>query len=119
MEYSIISKKSSQFIALTSLQVEEFEWLLKDFSPICEKYFRYHTLEGKTRKIITSKEHGNAKLQGSEQKLLFLLVYLKTNSLQEHQAASFGVSQTKVSRISHVLLNLLNETLQKMKLMPY
>ena len=119
MEYSVISKKSSQFIALTSLQVEEFECLLSHFSPICEKYFRYHTLEGKNRKIVSSKEHGNAKLQGSEQKLFFLLVYLKTNSLQEQQAASFGVSQTKVSRISHVLLNLLNETLQKMKLMPY
>ena len=32
MEYSVISKKSSQFIALTSLQVEEFEWeeIIKD-----------------------------------------------------------------------------------------
>lgn len=119
MEYSVISKKDSQFLALTSLHVEEFELLLGQFKPVCEKYFRYHTLEGEKRKIIALKEHGNSKLKGSEQKLFFLLVYLKTNSLQEHQAASFSISQTKVSRISHVLLDLLNETLKKMKLMPY
>jgi Helix-turn-helix of DDE superfamily endonuclease len=119
MEYSVISKNSTQFLALTSLHVKEFETLLDDFSLTCEKYFRYHTLEGKKRKIVTSKEHGNAKLQGSEQKLFFLMVYLKTNVLQEHQAASFGISQTKVSRISHVLLELLNQTLTKKGLMPF
>jgi DDE superfamily endonuclease/Helix-turn-helix of DDE superfamily endonuclease len=118
MEYSAISKNNTQFLALTSLQVNEFELVLTEFAPNCEKYFRYHTLEGKRRKIITSKEHGNAKLQGSTQKLFFLLVYLKTNALQEHQAASFGISQTKVSRISHILLVLLNETLKKMHLTP-
>lgn len=118
MEYSTVSKNAAQFLALTSLEVVEFEVLLAQFAPICEKHFRYHTLEGKRRKIISSKEHGHATLVGSEQKLFFLLVYLKTNSLQAHQAASFGVSQTKVSRISPVLLILLNQTLSKMGLMP-
>jgi hypothetical protein len=119
MEYSVISKNPTQFLALTSLHVKEFENLLEDFSLTCEKYFRYHTLEGKKRKIVSSKEHGNAKLQGSEQKLFFLMVYLKTNALQEHQAASFGISQTKVSRISRVLLDLLNQTLTQKGLMPF
>jgi DDE superfamily endonuclease/Helix-turn-helix of DDE superfamily endonuclease len=119
MEYSVISKNATQFLALTSLHVNEFETVLQQFAPVCEKYFRYRTLEGAKRKIITSKEHGNAKLQGSEQKLFFLLVYLKTNALQEQQAASFGISQTKVSRVSHILLDLLNQTLSKMKLVPF
>jgi hypothetical protein len=119
MDYTIISKNKSQFLALTSLQVSEFESLHSHFAPLCEKYFRYHTLEGKKRKIVSFKEHGNASLQGTVQKLFFLLVYLKTNALQEHQAASFGVSQTKVSRMSSVLLMLLNETLLKMGLMPF
>ncbi len=119
MEYSNISKNPTQFLALTSLHLSEFESLLSFFAPVCEKHFRYHTLEGKKRKIVSSKEHGNAQLKGSEQKLFFLMIYLKTNVLQEHQAASFGISQTKVSRISHVLLELLNHTLSKMKLMPY
>ncbi|RZL15883.1 MAG: transposase family protein [Hymenobacter sp.] len=37
---------------------------------------------------------------GSDKKLFFLLTYLKRNSLQHHQAASFSVSQTQVSRLA-------------------
>jgi DDE superfamily endonuclease/Helix-turn-helix of DDE superfamily endonuclease len=118
MQYSEISKRPKQFLALTSLEIEEFEWLLGAFSPICETYFRYRTLEGKRRKIPSSKEHGNAQLLGSEQKLFFLLLYLKTNVLQEHHAASFGVSQAKVSQFIPLLLALLDQTLQKVGLAP-
>jgi DNA-directed RNA polymerase specialized sigma subunit len=39
-----------------------------------------------------------------------LLTYRKTNSLQQ-QAASFGVSQARVSRLAGPLLNVLNQTL--------
>lgn len=72
-------------------------------------------MEGHHRRIPTHQEHGNAKLKGSAQKLFFLLVYLKTNSLQEQQAASFGISQPKVSRI---LLALLPESLARLQLTP-
>ena len=75
-------------------------------------------MEGKKRKHPRTKEHGNALLKGTEIKLFFLLIYLKTNSLQEHQAASFGVSQSKVSKIVKILFRVLNETLLKMELVP-
>lgn len=57
-------------------------------------------------------------MKGTAQKLFFLLVYLKTNSLQQHQAASFGLSQSKVHRIARVLLERLNETLTALGLAP-
>lgn len=119
MNYEVVKLNEKQFLAVTSLYVDEFELLLSFFRPVCEKYFRYRTLEGTKRKIITSKEHGNAQLKGTDQKLFFLLVFLKTNALQEHHAITFGISQSKVSRISKVLLNLLNETLKKMHLVPF
>lgn len=118
MLYADIAKKPTQFIALTSLQVEEFEWLLDRFKLIWESYYRFHTLEGRHRKHPSTKEHGNAALQGTTQKLFFLLVFLKTNLLQEHQAATFGVSQAKVSRIARTLLGALDETLKKAGLSP-
>ncbi len=40
-----------------------------------------------------------------------MLTYRKTNSLQQQQAASFGVSQTRVSRLAGPLVNVLNQTL--------
>jgi hypothetical protein len=112
-------KKPKQFISLTSLEVAEFELLLKSFQPRWERYYRSHTLEGGHRKHPAIKEHGNAALQGTEQKLFFLLVYLKTNSLQEHHAASFGFSQSKVSRIARTLLSILEQALRDMKLSPW
>ena len=119
MKYNTVKLNEKQFLAVTSLYPDEFELLLDSFTPVCEKYFRYHTLEGLKRKIVTSKEHGNARLRGTAQKLFFLLVFLKTNSLQEQHAISFEISQSKVSRISKILLNLLNETLKKMNLAPF
>lgn len=113
-----IKQNPKQFLALTSLLVEEFERLLEAFQPRWETYYRHHTLEGARRKHPAIKEHGNSILKGTEQKLFFLLVYLKTNPLQEHQGAFFGLSQSKVSRIAKTLLNILNETLKSMKLTP-
>ncbi|HFA51022.1 MAG TPA: hypothetical protein ENJ95_18580 [Bacteroidetes bacterium] len=114
MDYSIISKTPKQFLSLTTLKLEEFEHLLKFFEPRWEKYYRYRTLEGKARKHPRTKEHGNALLKGTGQKLFFLLVFLKTHSLQEHQAASFGISQSKVSKIVKTLLPILDQALSDM-----
>lgn len=118
MNYTDISTKPKQFLSLTSLEVEEFEMLLQSFQPRWERYYRSHTLDGKHRVHLAKKEHGNAVLRGTPQKLFFLLVYLKTNSLQEHQAASFGVSQAKVSCIARNLLAILDQTLKDMGLSP-
>jgi len=118
MDYTKVLNQPKQFLSLTSLRAEEFIELLRFFEPLWEKYYRYHTLEGKKRQHPRTKEHGNALLRGTGQKLFFLLVYLKTNSLQEHHAASFGVSQSKISRIVKALLPILNQALSQMGYAP-
>jgi len=107
-----------KFLSLTGLHPEEFNYLLNYFTPLWDAYYKYHTTEGIKRKIPLIKEHKSAKLQGTEQKLFFLLVFLKTNSLQSFQGAVFGISQSKVSKISAILLNILDQTLKKMRLTP-
>ena len=77
-----------------------------------------YTLEGGLRKNPAFKEHGNALLKGTAQKLFFLLVYLKNNPLQTFQAASFGVSQPKVSAMTRWLLSVLDDALGRMGLLP-
>src|SRR5690606_1226775 len=47
-------------------------------------------------------------------KLLFLLVYLKTNPLQEHHAASFGMTQSQANLLIHLLSGLLRKTLKRL-----
>lgn len=57
-------------------------------------------------------------LAGSDIKLFFLLTYLKSNSLQQHQAASFGVSQVRVSQLATALPGVLNQVLAGRGLLP-
>ena len=118
MKYEEILLNRRNFLSLTSVEPEEFNYLLDFFTPLWERYARYHTTEGKKRKIITSQEHKSAQLQGTGQKLFFLLVYLKNNPLQTFQGATFGVSQAKVSKTIPVLLSIFDETLKKMDLSP-
>jgi len=118
MDYPVLKQNQSQFLALTSLYPDEFDRLLAEFAPRWERYYRYRTLEGAYRQQPAYQERANATLKGTPTKLLFLLTYLKTNALQQQQAISFGVSQTKVSRMATVLLAILNQTLTDLGMMP-
>lgn len=118
MNYLVLRERPPQFLALTSLWPAEFDELLTDFAPAWERYHRYHTLEGQVRQFPAHRERANATLPGSDYKLFFLLTYLKSNSLQQHQAASFGVSQTRVSRLAGSLLAVLNQVLAARHLLP-
>ena len=118
MNYLALRERPAQFLALTSLQVAEFDALLTDFSPAWERYHRYHTLDGAVRQQPAHRERANALLAGTETKLFFLLTYLKSNSLQQHQAARFGISQSGVSRLASVLLDVLPQGLARRGLLP-
>ena len=118
MNYLVLRERPTQFLALTSLLPAEFDDLLTDFAPRWERHHRYHTLDGERRRIPAHRERANATLPGTDTKLFFLLTYLKTNLLQQHQAASFGVSQTRVTRMVGPLLDVLNQTLAARHLLP-
>ena len=111
-------EQPSQFLALTSLHVAEFDDWLTDFGPAWERHHRSHTLDGVLRRQPVHRERANAVLAGTDTKLFFLLTYLKSNALQQHQAASFGVSQTRVSRLATHLLAVLNHVLARRGLLP-
>jgi len=49
---------------------------------------------------------------------MFLLIYLKTNPLQEHHAASFGMTQSQANQLIHLLSSLLRKTLKKLGELP-
>ena len=118
MNYLALRERPTQFLALTSLLPAEFDELLTFFAPRWASYHRYHTLDGARRQFPAHRERANATLAGTDTKLFFLLTSLKTNSLQAHQAASFGVSQTRVSRLTGPLLDVLNQTLAARGLLP-
>jgi len=118
MKYQDCLKNGRTFLSLTSLHIAEFEYLHYYFGSICESHYKWHSIDGKKRKLPRLKPNAKERLPSSEEKLFFLLVYLKNNPVQSFQGASFGVSQTQVSNLVSTLNNLLSVTLKKMGLQP-
>lgn len=119
MNYEKIRDNPPQFIMLTSLTVEEFDILLPVFERHWVKYVKYHTLEGKKRKLPNLRPNKlTHTLPSVAEKLFFLLSYLKNYPLQQFQAASFDISQGKVSQWVKVLHPLLQKSLKELGALP-
>ena len=118
LNYEKVRKSAGQFLSLTSLYWEEFDFLCNEFETDWWKYYRYHTVRGKKRKVPLFQEHGSGSLSTTEEKLFFLLVYLKQYPLQQFQATGFDLSIGKTNEWIKVLLKTLRATLERMKLRP-
>jgi hypothetical protein len=107
-----------QLLQLTSLEADEFMSVLSVFDMYWQGYHQHHDLKGDKRKLPKFKEHALISLEGSHDKLLFVLIYLKQNPTQYYHGALFKMSQGKVSQWLKLLLPLLAKTLDHMKLLP-
>ncbi len=97
LSYQKLKKNPVRFLAATSLTVEEFENLPPAFEAAYEKkYPREKTLEAKSRQRSAG---GGAKglLDNFEDRLLFILVYQKTNPIQQTHGLQFGMSQSQAN----------------------
>jgi hypothetical protein len=92
-----------RFLALTGYTVDEFRALLSFFIVRFQAYVAIFTLEGKPRRNRTYSTYKNSSLPTMEDKLLFMLNYLKTYPLQESHAQVFGMQQSQASQWIHLL----------------
>src|SRR5512138_373263 len=118
LSYNKLKDKSRDFLAATGLTLEEFQKLLPAFRVAYEtRYSPERTREGKARQ---RRGGGGAKgaLSTIEDKLLFILVYQKTNPLQAMQALQFNVSQPQANFWIHQLLPILQHALSELGLAP-
>jgi len=119
MEYQTVRKNREQFLSLTTLYPEEFDLVLRHFAPAWYKFYRIYTLEGIRRsKPSWHCEKDTKTLPKVEDKLFFMLAYYKQHPLQQFQAASFGLSQPKVSIWIKLLTPLLETALKKLGCLP-
>ncbi len=77
-----------------------------------------YTLQGVRRKYKQKKEPPNSSLIGSEQKLNFLLLYLKEQMNQYTLGHFYKMSQPKVSQWLSYLLPVLEQSLEQLGVMP-
>jgi hypothetical protein len=109
-----LKDKPREFLAATGLTRVEFECLLPTFQVAYEhQYPPDLTYEGKVRQ---RRAGGGAKgtLSSFEDKLLFILVYQKTNPLQVMHGLQFALSQAQTHYWIHRLVPVLQRTLREM-----
>jgi hypothetical protein len=97
---------------LTSLTVEEFHQVVPPFEVAFQAHMVHWRLDGKPRTARRYTTYQNCPLPTPEDRLLFVLVYLKTYPLQVVQGRLFGMGQSKAHQWIHVLLVVLRATLR-------
>jgi len=111
LRYADLVQNPRRFLALTGYTVDEFRALLSFFIVRFQAYVSMFTLEGKPRQNRTYSTYKNSTLLTMEDKLLFILNYLKTNPLQESHAQHFGMQQSQANKWIHLLLPLVKQSL--------
>lgn len=118
MTFTELQNDRRKFLALTGLTLREFQQLLPAFEQAYERLYREdQTLAGRPRQRFPGGGRKGA-LYAPEQKLLFLLVYLKTYPLQALLGELFELSQPRVNYWLHRLLPLLHEALGAVGVLP-
>jgi hypothetical protein len=117
MRYAEMSRKEQKCQDLTNLTVEEFKNLVPVFEEAFQEYMRKRCLDGKER-VGGYVTYANCPLPTAADRLLFILIYVKTNNLQLIHGELFGMSQGKANQWIHVLLPVLQLALRKLGDMP-
>ena len=118
IEYTHLKKNRRKFLALTSLTPKEFTVLLPAFMKAYERRStRRQTLMGQPRQRARGAGRTSV-LARHEQKLLFILIYLKTYPLQVVMGELFDLSQGAVNQWIHRLLPVLQQALQRLDVKP-
>ncbi len=113
MQYDKIKTQPIQFQSITNLSVDDFNFLLPYIKAEWDEYNCFNTLKGKLRQHL-SYTIVDTVVPKIAYKLMFLLIYLKTNPLQEHHKASFCITQPQANTMIHLLSFLLKKTLNRL-----
>ena len=104
--------RPTEVLDLTSLTVSELQQLVTPFESAFQAHMAHWRLDGRPRTARRYTTYTNCPLPTPEDRLLFILVYLKTYPLQVVQGRLFGMGQSKAHQWIHVLLVVLRATLR-------
>jgi Helix-turn-helix of DDE superfamily endonuclease len=110
LRFAEVQARPTEFLDLTSLTVKEFRELVPPFEAAFQAHMTPWRLDGKPRIARRYTTYTNCPLPTPEDRLLFILVYLKTYPLQVVQGRLFGMGQSKAHQWIHVLLVILRAT---------
>jgi hypothetical protein len=114
LRYADLARKPTDVLDMTSLTVDEFQALLPAFEQAFQAHMAQWRLDGMRRSARRYTTYSNCPLPTPEDRLLFILIYVKTNPLQVAHGLMFGLPQGKTNQWLHVLLPLLRNALREM-----
>ena len=118
LTYAQIKGDRKVFLAVTGLTHKEFTQLLPAFGQAYTQTYPTHkTLTGRRRRRQAGGGRTGA-LNSWEQKLLFVLSYVKTYPLQMMHGITFELSQSQTNYWLHHLLPVLKRALDNLGVMP-
>src|SRR6266487_3244940 len=99
-----VQSRPTEFLDFTSLTLEEFQILIPPFEVAFQAHMAVWRFDGTPRTARRFTVYKNCPLPTPEDRLFFLLTYLKTYTLQVVQGRLFGMLQGKANQWIHVLL---------------
>jgi len=107
VRFADMQSRPVEFLDFTSLTLDEFQQLVPPFEAAFQAHMAAWCLDGKPRTARRFSVYQNCPLPTPEDRLLFILAYVKTYSLQVVQGRLFGMGQSKANQWIHVLLPVL------------
>jgi hypothetical protein len=99
-----LQSRPMEFLDFTSLTLDEFQQLVPPFEAAFQARMAAWRMDGKPRTARRFTVYQNCPLPTPEDRLFFILTYLKTYALQVVQGRLFGMVQSKANQWIHVLL---------------
>ena len=103
-----------EFLDFTSVTLDEFQQLVPPFETAFQCHMAAWRMDGKPRTARRFTVYKTCPLPTPEDRLLFILTYVKTYTLQVVQGRLFGMVQSQANRWIHVLLPVLLAALRSL-----
>ena len=95
LQFIDVQARPTEFLDLTCLTLDEFQLLVPPFEAAFQAHLAAWRLDGKPRTARRFTVYKNCPLPTPEDRLFFILVYLKTYALQVVHGRLFGMLKDK------------------------
>src|SRR5207237_2797082 len=107
LRFADLQSRPMEFLDLTSVTLDEFQQLVLPFEAAFHAHMAAWRMDGKPRTARRFTVYQTCPLPTPEDRLLFILTYLKTYALQVVHGRLFGMVQGKANQWIHMLLPVL------------
>jgi hypothetical protein len=114
LRFADVADHPRELLELTSLSGSEFAALVEPFEVAFQEHMVQWRFDGQPRCARRYATYTTCPLPTAEDRLLFILVYLKTFPVQVVHGRLFGLPQGKTSQWIHLLLPLLRAALRQL-----